>query len=57
MWDIMLLIVFIVVVGILLYLLILLLRALKTLVISIFSNRKINKVVAGRGTVSGKKIQ
>ena len=57
MWDIVLLIVFIVIIGVLLYLLILLLRALKALVSSIFSSRKINKVVAGRGTVSGEKIQ
>jgi hypothetical protein len=57
MWDIMLLIVFIVIIGILIYLLILLLQALIELASSIFSRRKINKVIAGRGTISGKKIQ
>jgi hypothetical protein len=57
MWDIMLLIVFIVILGVLIYLLILLLQALIELVRSVFLSRKVNKVVAGRGTLSGKKIE
>ena len=57
MWDIMLLIVFIVIIGILIYLLILLLQVLIEVANSIFSKRKINKVIAGRGTISGKKIK
>ena len=57
MWDIMLLIVFIVIIGILIYLLILLLQVLIEVVNSIFLKRKINKVIAGRGTISGKKIK
>ena len=55
MWDIMLLIVFIVIIGILIYLLFLLLKALIELVSSIFTSRKINRVIDGRGTISGKK--
>jgi hypothetical protein len=57
MWDIMLLIVFIVILGVLIYLLILLLQALIELVRSVFLSRKVNKVVAERGTLSGKKIE
>ena len=57
MWDIMLLIVFIVILGVLIYLLILLLQALIGLLKSVFSNRKVNKIVVGRGTLSGKKIE
>ncbi len=57
MWDIMLLIVFIIILCVLIHLLILLLQALIELVGSVFSSRKVNKVVAGRGTLSGKKIE
>jgi hypothetical protein len=57
MWDIMLLIVFIVILGVLIYLLILLFQAFIELVRAVFSSRKVNKVVAGRGTISGKKIE
>ena len=57
MWDIMLLIVFIVILSVLIYLLILLFQALIELVRAVFSSHKVNKVVAGRGTLSGKKIE
>ena len=57
MWDIMLLIVFIVILGVPIYLLILLLQALVELLRSVFSSRKVYKVAAGRGTLSGKKIE
>lgn len=55
MWDIILLIVFIVLIGVLIYFLVLLLQALVELARSFFSKRKVNKVADGRGTISGKK--